>query len=387
MADKSDKIQTTAVAPLRILLMGDASNYHRCLAEGLRRLGHEAVVASDGTRWMNTERDIDLSRPLPGKAGGFLLWFIIKRLLSRKFSDYDIVSVNGTNFASLRPERLRILFNHLLSHNKSVFVSVLGTDTHYVRACTGDNPPLRYDEWQINGKPSDYARASREEAKQWLAPELSALCRDVYARSVGAVTALYEYHKVYQTAVPDDRLAYGGIPIDTASIDYVGANTAGRKVRLFLGRHTERSLEKGTDRLLAAARRVVDAHPEACTLDIVENIPYADYLKRLQEADVVLDQLYSYTPATNALLAMAMGKTVVSGGEPEYYDFIDEHDNRPIVNAVPYDDEALYRAIEDVVMHPSALADRGEKSREFVIRHNDTEVVARRFIDFWRSKL
>ena len=387
MADKADKIQTTAVAPLRILLMGDASNYHRCLAEGLRRLGHEAVVASDGTRWMNTERDIDLSRPLPGKAGGFLLWFIIKRLLSRKFSDYDIVSVNGTNFASLRPERLRILFNHLLSHNKSVFVSVLGTDTHYVRACTGDNPPLRYDEWQINGKPSDYARASREEAKQWLAPELSALCRDVDARSVGAVTALYEYHKVYQTAVPDDRLAYGGIPIDTASIDYVGANTAGRKVRLFLGRHAERSLEKGTDRLLAAARRVVDAHPEACTLDIVENIPYADYLKRLQEADVVLDQLYSYTPATNALLAMAMGKTVVSGGEPEYYDFIDEHDNRPIVNAVPYDDEALYRAIEDVVMHPSALADRGEKSREFVIRHNDTEVVARRFIDFWRSKL
>ena len=386
MTDKSDKIQTTAVAPLRILLMGDASNYHRCLAEGLRRLGHEAVVASDGTRWMNTERDIDLSRPLPGKAGGFL-WFIIKRLLSRKFSDYDIVSVNGTNFASLRPERLRILFNHLLSHNKSVFVSVLGTDTHYVRACTGDNPPLRYDEWQINGKPSDYARASREEAKQWLAPELSALCRDVYARSVGAVTALYEYHKVYQTAVPDDRLAYGGIPIDTASIDYVGANTAGRKVRLFLGRHAERTLEKGTDRLLAAARRVVDAHPEACTLDIVENIPYADYLKRLQEADVVLDQLYSYTPATNALLAMAMGKTVVSGGEPEYYDFIDEHDNRPIVNAVPYDDEALYRAIEDVVMHPSALADRGEKSREFVIRHNDTEVVARRFIDFWRSKL
>ena len=187
--------------------------------------------------------------------------------------------------------------------------------------------------------------------------------------------------------MPDDRLAYGGIPIDTASIDYVGANTAGRKVRLFLGRHAERSLEKGTDRLLAAARRVVDAHPEACTLDIVENIPYADYLKRLQEADVVLDQLYSYTPATNALLAMAMGKTVVSGGEPEYYDFIDEHDNRPIVNAVPYDDEALYRAIEDVVMHPSALADRGEKSREFVIRHNDTEVVARRFIDFWRSKL
>lgn len=386
MADKADKIQTTAVAPLRILLMGDASNYHRCLAEGLRRLGHEAVVASDGTRWMNTERDIDLSRPLPGKAGGFLLWFIIKRLLSRKFSDYDIVSVNGTNFASLRPERLRILFNHLLSHNKSVFVSVLGTDTHYVRACTGDNPPLRYDEWQINGKPSDYARASREEAKQWLAPELSALCRDVYARSVGAVTALYEYHKVYQTAVPDDRLAYGGIPIDTASIDYVGANTAGRKVRLFLGRHAERSLEKGTDRLLAAARRVVDAHPEACTLDIVENIPYADYLKRLQEADVVLDQLYSYTPATNALLGMARGMTVVTGAEPEYYDFIGERINRPIINAVP-DDAVLTDQLRTIVSQPDMIPRRAESGRRFVTQHNSTDAVAGRFADFWMRRL
>lgn len=380
MHDKQDR-------PLRILLFGDASNYHRCLAQGLRRMGHDVVVASDGSKWMDTERDIDLSRRLPGKPGGLMLWIKIKRSLNKDFSGYDIVSVNGTCFAQLRPKRLQLIFEHLLTHNRRVFVSVLGTDSHYVRTCTGDNPPIGYSEWQVNGRPTAYARANRSEIEQWLAPELSALCDHIYDKSAGAVTALYEYNQVCGLIVPEEKLAYGGIPVDTSSVEYSGINPAGRKIRLFLGRHVSRILEKGTDRLLVAARRVVEAHPGKCSLDIVENIPYADYLSRLRDADIVLDQIYSYTPATNALLAMAMGKAVVSGGEPEYYDFINERDNRPVINAAPDDDAALFRAIENVVLHPASLNELGVKGREFVIRHNDVDVVARRFIDFWTSRL
>lgn len=380
MHDKQDR-------PLRILLFGDASNYHRCLAQGLRRMGHDVVVASDGSKWMDTERDIDLSRRLPGKPGGLMLWIKIKRSLNKDFSGYDIVSVNGTCFAQLRPKRLQLIFEHLLTHNRRVFVSVLGTDSHYVRTCTGDNPPIGYSEWQVNGWPTAYARANRAEIEQWLAPELSALCDHIYDKSAGAVTALYEYNQVCRSIIADDRLAYGGIPIDTSSIEYSGIDTTGRKIRLFLGRHADRTVEKGTDRLLAVAQRVVDAHPYECSLDIVENLPYSEYLERLRNADIVLDQLYSYTPATNAMLAMAMGKVAVSGGEPEFYDFIGEKENHPIVNAVPDDDDALYRTVEDVVVHRERLADMGARSREFVVRHNDVDVVAKRFIDFWTSKL
>lgn len=373
--------------PLKILLMGDASNFHRCLAQGLRRMGHEVTVASDGSRWMDTERDIDLSRRLPWKFGGMMLWLKIKRMLAERFSGYDIVSVNSTCFATLRPERLRIIFDHLLTHNRKVFVSVLGSDTHYVRTCTGDNSPLRYNEWKVNGRPTAYMDANGKEIELWLAPELSDLCNHIYDKSAGAVTALYEYNQVCRSIMTDGRLAYGGIPIDTSSIEYSGIDPTGRKIRLFLGRHADRTVEKGTDRLLAVAQRVVDAHPDKCTLDIVENLPYSEYLKRLRNADIVLDQLYSYTPATNAMLAMAMGKVAVSGGEPEFYDFIGEKEKHPIVNAVPDDDDALYRAVEDAVIHRERLADLGAKSREFVVRHNDVDVVAKRFIDFWTSKL
>lgn len=47
---------------MRILLLGEYSNVHATLAAGLRRLGHEVVVASNGDFWKDYPRDTDLSR-------------------------------------------------------------------------------------------------------------------------------------------------------------------------------------------------------------------------------------------------------------------------------------------------------------------------------------
>lgn len=378
---------TEPTRPLRILLVGDASNFNRTLSLGLRRFGHEAVVASDGSRWMRTGRDIDLSRPMPGKLGGLALWLKLKALMaSGKLSGYDVVAVISTNFAALKPVRLRKVFDFLTAHNRGVFVTALGTDTEYVRALTSGQPPLRYSEWKVNGQPGPVALSRPGERERWLAPELAGLCEHIYDSSLGTVSALYEYNRVCQGFLPPSRLAYGGIPIDVASIPEVGISPQGQPVRIFLGRHSDRMDEKGTGRLYEAARRVADKHPSLCTLDVVENVPYAEYLDRLQQADIVLDQLYSYTPATNALLAMAMGKVVVSGAEPEYYDFIGERELRPIINAVP-DDEQLYSTLEAAVLDRQRLSQLSAQGRPFVLKHNDVEVVARRFLDFWTAKL
>lgn len=387
MRDTDVMMHDASQRPLKILLMGDASNYHRTLAEGLRRLGHHVVVASDGTAWMNTERDIDLSRKLPGKFGGLQLWMKMQRIKARAFTGFDIVSVNGVCFAPLRPVRLQAFLRYLVANNRRVFVTLLATDSKYVEVCCGPDAPLRYSEWQIDGKPAPLLLTKPDEKDRWLAEGLYNLSQELYDTTCGAVTALYEYHQVARRWLPDSKLAYGGIPVDTKSIDYVGANPSGRKVRMLLGRHTARSLEKGTDRLLVAAQKVAARHPDKCELRVIDNIPYIDYLQQLRESDLVLDQIYSYTPATNALLAMAMGKTVVSGGEPEYYDFINEHDNRPILNAMPDDDEDLYRLIADAVNNPQRFNDLAPRNREFVIKHNDVDAVAARFMDFWKTRL
>jgi hypothetical protein len=115
-------------------------------------------------------------------------------------------------------------------------------------------------------------------------------------------------------------------------------------------------------------------------------VPYAKYLEQMRNSHVILDQLYSYTPATNALLAMSMGLTAVSGGESDYYDFIGESHNRCVVNALP-DDEQLYETLVDVVMHPERVPQMARSNRDFVLKHNDSRVVAHRFVDFWEQKI
>ena len=47
---------------MKILFLGDASNLHSTLATALRAMGHHVVLMSDGSRWMDTSRDIDLTR-------------------------------------------------------------------------------------------------------------------------------------------------------------------------------------------------------------------------------------------------------------------------------------------------------------------------------------
>ena len=47
---------------MKILLLGEYSNVHATLARGLRALGHQVTVASNGDFWKNYPRDIDLAR-------------------------------------------------------------------------------------------------------------------------------------------------------------------------------------------------------------------------------------------------------------------------------------------------------------------------------------
>ncbi len=370
----------------KILLLGDYSNCHRTLATGLRRLGCDVAQASDGTGWMQTDRQIDISRS-HGKFGGFkfymrLLFGDLRHLLR----GYDMVAFHDLNFVSLRPERLQQLFNRIKRNNGRIFLTAMSTDIAYLDMVSAADCPLRYSEWFIGKEPSRHHNANREQWEAWHAPELVDYQRRALDQIDGAVSVLYEYHLGMRRALGNGRAAYGGIPVDSSLFQPVGLPEKIEKVKFFLGRDRNRKLMKGSDLLEKAARRVVGEFPDRAELEIVENVPFADFIERLKRAHVVLDQIYSYTPATTALMAMAYGLNTVSGGEPEYYDFIGEHTNRPIINA-PIDLDALTDTLRNVVQNPGEIAERGRRSREFVLKHNDTDVVARRFLDFWLSKL
>lgn len=370
----------------KILLLGDYSNCHRTLATGLRRLGCDVTQASSGSSWMQCERDIDLSRT-PGKTGGLkLYWRLRYGNLRRLLRGYDIVAIHDPQFVELRPQRLAPLFDTLKRENGGVFLTSMSTDIGYLDMLESPGTPLRYSEWFVDGKPSRMYAANPQKWAEWHQPDLVNYQRNVLDQLSGAVSVLYEYQLGMEHALGRDRAAYGGLPIDTRLFTPVDIPESIDKVKLFLGRDRNRKLMKGSDLLETAAERVIERHPGKAELVIVENRPYAEFVQLLKDAHVVLDQIYSYTPATTALMAMAYGLNVVSGAEPEYYDFIGEHDNRPIINA-PIELDALTDTLEQIVLHPEQIAERGRHSRQFVEKHNDCEVVARRFLNFWLTKI
>lgn len=366
--------------PKKILLLGDASNYSVSLAKGLRLRGHKVTLASNGCKWLDTERDIDLSRGR-NKFGGAMLYWRLMGPLRHRLCDYDAVGINNPVCVDLRPHRVKQIFDMLRGNNKALFLLGTGTDTFYIDEAMDPASSLKYTEWRIGNRPAPLAQNSSQ-AILWQQPTLRRLCEHVYANVSGMTTALYEYQVAARRVLPEHKIAYAGIPIDLAECRMIELDSLPQKLRIFLGRHKERQIEKGTDLLEIAARRVVERHPDKAELVIVENRPYNEYIELLNSAHIVLDQVYSYTPATNALLAMARGQTVVSGGEEDFYGFIGEATLRPILNALP-DVEHLTGLIENAVIHREDFRQRGLQAREFVEKHNSLEVVANRVVEAW----
>lgn len=95
-------------------------------------------------------------------------------------------------------------------------------------------------------------------------------------------------------------------------------------------------------------------------------------------SDIILDQLYSYTPSMNSLLAMSKGIVVVGGGEPENYEIIGEKELRPIINVQPTY-QSVYEELKKLIHHKERIPELKRQSVEYVRRHHDYRKVAKQY--------
>jgi hypothetical protein len=116
----------------------------------------------------------------------------------------------------------------------------------------------------------------------------------------------------------------------------------------------------------------------------VEGVPFAEYQRLMDGSDAILDQLYSYTPSMNPLLAMSKGIICIGGGEPESYDILGETELRPIINVEPTYD-SVRNALEDLILHPERIPDLKRQSIDYVRRHHDHLKVARQYETLYKQ--
>ena len=374
---------------MKILLLGEFSNVHWTLAQALRRLGHEVMVVSDGNSWRQYPCDVRLSR----KSGSLFhtLRYIIEILCQLpKWRGYDVVQViSPVLFISLKPRRVEKIYNYLLRHNKRVYMGAMSDDYQYVYD-SYVRRRLRYCDFYTPKREIDNER-NRETANGWLHTYSKDLCLHAANTCNGIVAVLYEYYVAYKEDYPQ-KTHYIPLPIETINDErltiaensklHTLSTTQESKIRFFIGMDHRRNELKGTDILYKVAKQLEAKYPDKCELVATESLPYAEYVKKLKTCDVLLDQIYSYTPAMNALQAMSMGLVVVTGGEEESYEILGETELRPIINVQP-DEEDIYRQLEQLVLHPERIAQLKRDSIEYVRRHHDSLKVAERYLEAW----
>ncbi len=366
---------------MRVLLLGEYSNVHWTLAEGLRSLGHDVVVASDGDGWKGYPRDVDLRRTSLSATGALRYAFRLMQAFPR-FRGFDVVQLINPVFLSFKAERIYPFFRYLRRHNRSVFLGAFGMDHYWVKAGT-DCRTFRYSDFNLG--PELRCNADNDTwERDWLRGPKGRLNIRVARACNGIVAGLYEYYASY-VAEYADKLRFIPFPIRTDRARFVERGR-GPKLRFFIGIQRSRSVYKGTDIMLRALQKTVERYPDACEMVSVESVPFDEYVRLLDGSDVLLDQLYSYTPAMNALEAMAHGMVVVGGGEPENYELLGEQTLRPIVNVRP-DEDDVCRRLAWLVEHRDEVPRLSRESRLYVERHHDYRLVARAYLDFWRSRI
>lgn len=362
---------------MRILLLGDYSNVHATLARGLKALGHECVVASDGDKWKGYPRDIDLQRSFGVRGNVCFLWRLLCALPSMR--GYDVVQLINPIFLELKAGKLPPIYRYLRRHNGKVVLGAFGMDYYWTQVNTSQRP-LRYSDFNFG----DHVRLDAEAElfrNEWIGTDKEHLNRMIADDCDGIVAGLYEYWVTYQQFV--DKLTYIPFPIELPSPP--STFDVHHPLNIFIGISKNRSAYKGTDIMLQAAQDVASAHPGRIRLTIAEGVPFDEYKRMMDSADIILDQLYSYTPAMNSLLAMSKGIVNVGGGEPEHYDLLHEATLRPIINVQPTY-QSCYQEIERIALHPELVPRLKRESVEYVKRHHDYIKVAQQYLDFY-SKL
>ena len=365
---------------MKILLIGEYSNVHWTLATGLRELGHNVTVISDGDGWKNYQRDISLKR---NKGHYGAISYVMRLLyLLPKLRGYDIVQIINPIFLSLKAEKIYPFYNYLRKNNRSIFMGAFGMDYYWVKAGL-DCKTFRYSDFNIGNKLRTY-RENKIWIEDWLTGAKGKLNRFIAEDCTGIISGLYEYDASYRPYFKE-KLHFIPFPIDCEKLQYIqrGKN---KKIRFFIGIQKDRNEYKGTDIMLASLEELQRNYPDRCTITKVQSVPYSQYHRLMNQSDVLLDQLYSYTPAMNALQAMAQGLIVVGGGEPENYEIINEHIYSPIINVLP-DYRDVYNKLKGLIMHPDRLPQLSLESRLYVEKHHKHKKVAEEYLKFWESRI
>ena len=194
----------------------------------------------------------------------------------------------------------------------------------------------------------------------------------------GIIPVNYEYKISYENH--KNLLNFIEQPMNCNEISYL-ENNVKDKIVIFHG--LNRYGTKGTRHIEKAFKILAEKYPQELELIIDGNMPLDEYMNFMKEVNIVVDQTYSYSLGANCLYALAMGKVVLGGVEPESLECM-QVSSSPAINIKP-DVNNIVSEIENLIRNKSKIKQIGSDSRKFVENFHGHIKIAHKYVDTWQE--
>lgn len=361
---------------MKILLLGDYSSVNKNLKDGLKSLGHNVTLASNGDSWKKIPGAdevlfINKDKTIYDK----VVERTIKPIFDNRFSGYDIAqAINPTIFNWTCGT---IPFRKIIKNNKKFFVNGAGLDSYVYDAWKNKKYSIPY--YAFDDKSQKIME--KYEGKKIRSKVIIHTCEYVIKHARGVIPCVpYEYELPYE-GIPN-LLAPILFPVNVGSIPYE-ENTLKEKIVFFHG--VTRRSEKGSDYIEQAMKKIQNRYPNDVECIVSERMNYTEYLDTIKRTNVIIDQCRSFGYGMNACISLGMGKIVFSGAEKEVLLRMGKAGEEcPIVNIVP-DASQIYDEMCMIIENKRKIRDMGESSRRYIEKYHDHISVAKQYIDAWNN--
>ncbi len=353
---------------MRILLLGDLSGVHKNLQNGLIRCGFiDTTLASAGDGFKKITSDIPL--PKLEKFSSFnkisYRFKYIKFLLG--VEGYDIVQICDPFFLPFPLFPYEKILKNLKNNNGKIFLMAGGADSFYWMAGI---QKLKYSPYEDHIKYDLQGFQPKQKSNK--AFQFNKFIAD---NVNGIIPNSFEYQMAYSGHPNLRKLILQPINIEKKSKIHYSKN----KVSVLHG--MSRYGLKGTRHIENAFKALIQKYNEKAQFKITNNLRFDEYIKVIENSDVIVDQCYSQSYGMNALYALSRNKVVLSGSEPEALKAM-KVKNCPVINIKP-NKENISEVLSEIISKKKLRTELKDCSLYYLNKYHDSKMIAEKYIKEW----
>jgi len=349
---------------MKILLIGEFSGVHNNLKKGLTEVGHDVKLAADGDGYKGFSYDIAIT-PYKSKYFGKLLNILYFFTNLRRYINNDVVQF-------ISPFALPYYFYYLGFYriifllNKKTIYYACGTDPAYLSSAD----KLDYFPYEKNSPEwPNFQKKNKNVIFNWFINKVDSIIPSMYEYFLG-----YSHLHKTQRPIP---LPCSGQFSEINKYPYA-------KLRILFG--ISRREFKGARYIIDAIDKLRSIHKDDLEINIIERLPFYEYLSLIENSDILIDQCKSYSYGMNALFAMEKGKIVLSGSEDVAMKYIGI-ENSAVINLKPDSNQIYNELVKLLTMTNSQILLLKKENQNQAINHHDPSIIAKSFLNIYRKLL